>query len=302
LKLPFDNLALKGASLALAGLLWYVIAGEKTSEMGLTVAAELQNFPHDLELTGEAVNAVEVRLRASPGVIQRLGPGDVSARVDLAGVGEGEHIVHLTPESIRVPFGVRVVRVNPSTIAFNFERTQHKDVPVRPRLTGRPAAGFEVAEVQSTPAQVRLAGPRSRVAEVESAFTEAVSVEGARGVVSEQVNVGVDDALLRVLGGSRVLVTAQVREVTETRVLPGVAVVLRGGAGQARPARVDVTVSGPRGALQQVAPGQVQAWADLAQATGGAAPVMVELQGAPAGVVVKEWSPERVAVRPARRR
>jgi YbbR domain-containing protein len=301
-KLPFDNLALKAASLALAGLLWFVIAGEKTSEMGLTVAVELQNFPHDLELTGEAVNAVEVRLRASPGVIQRLGPGDVSARVDLAGVGEGEHIVHLTPESIRVPFGVRVVRVNPSTIAFNFERTQQKDVPVRARLTGRPAAGFEVAEVQSTPAQVRLSGPRSRVAEVESAFTEAVSVEGARGVVSEHVNVGVDDPLLRVQGGSRVLVTAQVREVTETRLLEGVEVQVRGGAGQARPPRVDVTLAGPRAALRLVDRKQVLAWADLRQAKGGAAEVTVELKGAPPGVVVKESAPERVVLRPVRRR
>jgi YbbR domain-containing protein len=300
-KLPFDNLALKAASLALAGLLWFVIAGEKTSEMGLTVAVELQSFPHDLELTGEPVNAVEVRLRGSPGVIQRLGPGDVSARVDLAGVGEGEHIVHLTPESIRVPFGVRVVRVNPSTIAFNFERTQQKDVPVRARLTGRPASGFEVAEVQSTPAQVRLSGPRSRVAEVESAFTEAVSVDGARGVVSEQVNVGVDDPLLRVQGGSRVLVTAQVREVTETRVVEGVEVEVRGGAGQPRPARVDVTLAGPRAALKQVDRRQVAAWADLRQATEGAAAVTVELRGAPAGVVVKETVPERVALRARRR-
>jgi YbbR domain-containing protein len=298
-KLPFDNLALKAASLALAGLLWYVIAGEKTSEMGLTVAVELQNFPHDLELTGEPVNAVEVRLRASPGVIQRLGPGDVSARVDLAGVGEGEHIVHLAPEQIRVPFGVRVVRVNPSTIAFNFERTQVKDVPVRPRLTGRPAAGFEVAEVQSTPAQVRLSGPRSRVAEVESAFTEPVSVEGARAVVSEPVNVGVDDPLLRVTGGSRVMVTAQVREVTETRVLPGVEVAVRGG-GQARPSRVEVTLSGPRGALQQVQREQVHAWAAPPARGARSAPVTVELEGAPAGVVVKEWTPESVAVRPRR--
>jgi YbbR domain-containing protein len=296
-KLPIDNLALKAASVGLASLLWYVIAGEKTSEMGLTVPVELQNFPRDLELAGEPVNAVEVRLRASPGIIQRIGPGDVSARVDLLGVGEGEHIVHLTGEAIRVPFGVQVVRVNPSTISLNFERTLQKTVPVRARLTGRPAAGFEVAEVGAQPAEVRLAGPKSRVQEVESAFTEPVSVEGASAPVTEHVSIGLEDPLLRVMNSSRVQVTAQVREATETRAFRGLELAVRGGAASVWPARVDVTLSGPISELQRVDRAQVKPYTDLGRASGVRAPVAVDLEGGHAGVTVKEWSPQQVTVR-----
>ncbi|HET8648136.1 MAG TPA: CdaR family protein, partial [Vicinamibacteria bacterium] len=278
-----------------------VIAGEKTSEMGLVVAVELQNFPHDLELTGEPVNAVEVRLRASPGIIQRITPGDVSARVDLAGVGEGEHIVHLSAESIRVPFGVRVVRVNPATLALNFERTLQKTVPVRARLMGRPAPGYEVAQVASRPGEVPVAGPKTRVQEVESAFTEPVSVEGASAAVTDEVNIGLDDPLLRVLGSPRVTVTAEVREAAATRSFPGVEVAVRGGAGSPQPARVDVVLAGPASILQRVDRSQVKAYVDLARAQAGAAPVAAEVEGGPAGVTVKSLAPDRVSVRPARR-
>jgi YbbR domain-containing protein len=208
--LILQNIPLKLTSLALATLLWFVIAGEKTSEMGLTVPVELKNFPKDLELTGDAVNAVEVRLRASPSIIQSLGPGDVSAHVDLTGVVEGEHIVNLTEASIRIPFGVKVVRINPSTLTLNLERTVQKTVPVRPRLLGRPATGYEVAEVTSTPPEVRVAGPKSRVQEVEGAFTEPVSVDAANRDVVEEVNLGVDDPLLRIQGSPRVRVTARI--------------------------------------------------------------------------------------------
>ena len=62
---PFDHLALKLASLALAMLLWFVIAGEKTSEMGVSIPIELQNFPKDLELTGEPVNRRQAASSAS---------------------------------------------------------------------------------------------------------------------------------------------------------------------------------------------------------------------------------------------
>ena len=156
------------------------------------------------------MNAVEVRLRASPSIIQSLGPGDVAAHVDLTGVQEGEHIVNLTGESIRIPFGVKVVRINPSTLTLNLERTVQKMVPVRPRLLGRPAAGHEVAEVTSAPPEVRVSGPKSRVAEVEGAFTEPVSVEAADTTVVENVNLGVDDPLLRIQGSPRVRVTARI--------------------------------------------------------------------------------------------
>ena len=208
--LLLQNMPLKLVSLALAALLWFVIAGEKSSEVGLSVPVELKNFPKDLELTGDAVNAVEVRLRASPSIIQSLGPQEVSAHVDLSGVGEGEHIVNLTEDSIRIPFGVKVVRINPSALTLTLERTLQKIVPVHPRLLGRPAPGHEVAEVTSSPPEVRVAGPKSRVQEAEGAFTEPVSVEKATATVVEDVNLGVDDPLLRIQGSPRVRVTARI--------------------------------------------------------------------------------------------
>lgn len=212
-----ENMTLKLLSLGLAIGLWFVIAGETTSEMGLQVALELQNFPRDMELTGDAVNAVEVRLRASPGILHGLNPGDVSARIDLRGAHEGERIVHLTPEAIRVPFGVKVVKISPAILTLNLEPTLQKTVPVRPRLLGRPAKGYEVGEITSEPAEVRISGPKSRVAEIESAFTEPISLDGARGPVTDLVNVGLEDPLLRLQGDPRVRVTATVKEIAGNR-------------------------------------------------------------------------------------
>src|SRR5438552_6418231 len=252
-----DNLPLKLASLALAVLLWFVIAGEKTSEMGLSVPVELQNFPKDLELTGDPVDTVEVRLRASPGIIQRLTPGDVSAHIDLVDAHEGERIVHLTPDSVRVPFGVTVVKVSPAIITLNLERTLQKTVPVRPRLLGRPAVGYEVSEVGAEPAEVRIAGPKSRVQEVESAFTEPVVVDGAETTVMEHVNIGLEDPLLRIQGSPRVRVSVRIRQVEQTRTFDGLPLEVRGGSFTARPPRVTVVLGGPASVLAQVEGGSV---------------------------------------------
>lgn len=293
-----ESLPLKVMSLAFAVMLWLLVAGERTSEMGLTVPVELQNFPRALELTGEPVNAVEVRLRASPGMIQRIVPGEVSAQVNLVGFGEGEHIVHLTEDSIRMPFGVKVVKISPAVLTFHLERTLRKMVPVQPRLLGRPADGYEVAEVTSQPAEVRVEGPTSRVDEVESAFTEPVSVDGATDTVVDDVTIGIADPLLRVLVTPRVKVTARIRERQATRTFRGLAVQVRGAGGTTRPDRVDVTVTGPASALPRLSAGDLSAFVDPAAAASGRAPVVVEIASGHAGIEVEECVPAAVNLRP----
>jgi len=297
-----QNLPLKIASLGLAVLLWFVIAGEKTSEMGLQVPVELQNFPRDLELTGDPVDKVEVRLRASPGVMQQLGPSEVSAQIDLAGAGEGERIVHLTADAIRVPFGVTVVRITPAIITLNFERTLQKVLPVRPRVLGRPAPGHEVAEVVSEPSEIRVSGPKSRVMEVESAFTEAISVDGAQTAVVDDVNIGLEDPVLRIQGSPRVRVTARVREAQEKRTFESLVVSPRGGAASVQPQAVRVVVRGPSGVIKRLRPGDLRPFVELSG--GGAAPrrapVAVEIAPGNAGATIVEVVPPEVTLRPLR--
>jgi hypothetical protein len=293
-----ENLPLKAASLALAVLLWFVIAGEKTSERGISVPLELQNFPKDLELTGDPVNSVEVRLRASPGIIHALRLGEISAQINLTGAGEGERIIPLTPEAIRVPFGVRVVKITPASITLNLERTIEKAVPIRPRLLGRPAPGYEVGEVSSDPPEIHIAGPKSRVQEVESAFTEPVSVEGAQAPVTEAVNIGLEDPLLRVQGASRVRVSARVEEVREKRTFEGLAVATRGGQGQVRPSVVRVVLTGKAADLRELGAGDIRPYVELGAGAGPQRlPVAVELGSGHPGVTVLKTEPPEVTVR-----
>ena len=102
---------LKLLSLALAVMLWMVVAGEETVERGLRVPLELQQFPAGLELQGEAPST---RRRARARRFRRArprSPGRHRGRARPAhGASAGRRLFQLTPEQVRVPFGVRSSR------------------------------------------------------------------------------------------------------------------------------------------------------------------------------------------------
>jgi YbbR domain-containing protein len=295
----FENPGLKVVSLLISLVLWFLVAGEKTSEIGLTVPVELQNMPTDLEVVGEAANTVEVRLRATPAIVRQLDHEDVSVRIDLKGVEKGEHFFHLTETLVRRPFGVTVVKLSPASLTLNLEQTLEREVPIAGRIVGTPDPAFEVSEILAEPSAVRLAGPRSRIVALKSVFTEAVSVDARKDTVSKDVNIGIGDPLVRIQGSSRVKVTVRIRERHQTRTFARLQLEVRGGPARVRPSFVEVSVEGPRSVVSRVAPEALQPYADVSGAVPGA-PVPVAVQVAPGlpGLAIQRVEPREVRVMP----
>lgn len=211
MRAPLENLLLRIVSLVLAVTLWLVIAGDRSSELAVTAPLEFRNFPADLELTGETPRAVEVWIRASPGIMQRLDTRDIHAQVDLAGAKAGKRVVHLTGTAIRVPFGVDVVKIIPSSFPVVLDRTGQKVLPVRPALSGRPADGYAVESVASQPDSVTVKGPEEVLRRMESVSTEPLSVEGAQIKVTGDASVALSDPAVQLLGDPRVRVVVAVK-------------------------------------------------------------------------------------------
>lgn len=265
---PFRHVGLKVVSVALAVALWMAVSGEEIVERGLRVPLELQQFPPGLELAGEAPTLVDVRVRGASGTLSQVGSGDIVAVLNLHPAGSGRRLFQLTPENVRVPFGVEVTQVTPSSIAMVFEKSATRLLPVVPEIEGTPAPGFLAGAVTTDPAMVEVTGPESAVARATEAITEAVSLSGARAYVAETVTVGLLDPLLRLKNPRPATVRVEVLPAPYERRVDDQPVHLRNlGAAlsaQALPPTVDVVLRGSREGLGRIEPGNVAAFIDLA--------------------------------------
>ncbi len=85
---------------------------------------------------------------------------------------------YLEPEAVRLPAGVRAVRIVPDTIQLQWDRKAVVRRPVHPQLRGVPLEGFEAHVVRVEPAQVTLAGPLGRLGPLQQVRTETIDVRG----------------------------------------------------------------------------------------------------------------------------
>jgi YbbR domain-containing protein len=205
------NWLLKIVSLVLATMLWMAVANEASSEIGLEVPLEYRNIPPQLEITGDMTNTVQVRLRGSSNVIKDITAKDVSTIIDLGKMGRGEKIVPLSPQNVQAPFGAEVIRVNPSSVRFNLERTITKTIPIVPTFSGQPTDGYEIGKVVINPSAVEIEGPESRVNAITSIATVPIRLERKQTHIEQTADLDVPDPQIRLQHPSPVSIRVEVR-------------------------------------------------------------------------------------------
>ena len=110
------NWVLKLTALALSFLIWATYTTEPNAEVGNYVPLEFRNIPEGLEISSDVPVQTIVRVRGRSTLLRGLSPADLELTVDLRGAHNGETWIHFSPSDVVVPFGVSVVRINPSEV------------------------------------------------------------------------------------------------------------------------------------------------------------------------------------------
>jgi YbbR domain-containing protein len=290
---PFRHLGLKFLAIALATLLWLTVAGDQAVERGMRVPLEFRNKPPDLEVVGDPPTMVDVRLSGSSTRLSRMDPGEIVAVLDLTSARTGVRLFNLNTAAVRLPYGVEVSQIVPSTIWLELEKSAKRTVNIVPALEGEPAPGFVVGRVLPDPPTVQIVGPESRVSQVGGATTEPISVEGRSESVRDTVNVGVADSGLRLVEAKEVTVDVEIVPAPVERAIDSVPIRWRNLAPRRtailRPTLIRVTVRGRREAIENLRGDDIEVFVDLDGLGTGRYNLQVRVEPAQAfGVIATE--------------
>jgi len=260
--------SLKVASLVLAVFLWALVRSEEKPVQAFTVPLEIDGVARDLALAGDVPDNVSVRVRAPDTTLKNLSPGRFHARLRLDTERAGEVTLLLGPDNIRAPLGVEVLHVEPAQVSLRLDRRVTREIPIVPRIKGRPAQGYESDGYTLTPDKVQVEGPEGAVGKVREAVTQEVDISGRRESFETMVGVAPDRGGARLAGASNALLRVNIREQRVTRRFDGIALTPNLSPGvdyrvRFAPTTISVVLEGTRGSLDALRPGNLKALLDL---------------------------------------
>lgn len=161
--LVFSNFGTKVVSVIIAVVLWGIVLGSRSVEVVKEVPLEVITSP-DLVPSNEIPDKVAFRLAGPKAFVRTiLDRRDDPIQVNLSNSKPTVVTYRFFPDSIRVPIGVKILSINPTSILVKLERLKRRDVPVKVDLHGVPPEGFRVLSVEVHPKVVKIRGAESRV-------------------------------------------------------------------------------------------------------------------------------------------
>ncbi|HEY9141319.1 MAG TPA: CdaR family protein [Bryobacteraceae bacterium] len=208
-RLVSQNFWWKVLSLAIAILIWVVVASEPEVSTFITARLEYKNLAGNLELSSDPVTQIVLELRGPSGELRGLGDGGQhpAAVLDMSNAAPGERTFPIDAANVRLARGVHIVRAIPSQVRLTFEPHMERSVPVVVRFRGEFHDHYRVASAEVEPAQLTILGPQSHVAGVNSVVTDRVDVSSLTATGRFQVHAFAGDPFVRFRSRPTVTVT-----------------------------------------------------------------------------------------------
>ena len=256
--------SLKLVAIAITLVLWMAVTSQNKPET-IRTGARL-NFirPPDLDISNDPPKGVDVFLTGSRSKLSNISTPDLVATVDLTDHRTGDRVVRLSLDRVKMtlPPGVVIESFQPSTIPIRLEPRVARQLEIEVKLEGKVAEGYEVYDVKPTQPTVKVRGPASRIELLQSAPTEAISIDGKKETfTASRVAIDIPDQKIDLLD-ENVDVLVEIGERSAEKSFSGVPALSNTGAG-INPRTASVILSGPSSLINQLQREEVKVVVDV---------------------------------------
>jgi YbbR domain-containing protein len=289
------NRLLKFLSLLLAIAFWFAVSGEERTETTLNMSLDMVGLNHSLMVTSEVPPSIQVRVVGSRSIVNNLSQSRLTQTLDLGGYKSGRHTFSLGPNSLSLPRGVEVVRIQPNPITLTLAATITRTLPVKPVLENNPAEGYELVSAHIRPAQVTVRGPAPDLAELQFISTLPIDVSFLKEPTVIATDLDFKNLHLTLKDPVPILADIQIGPKTVTQTFSGLPVLTEPQAGRVSPSQVALTITGPWPLVHNLKAEDLKARVDTRNLTPGRHRLTVSVD-LPPGVSLVRSRPASVMV------
>jgi YbbR domain-containing protein len=246
------NWLLKLISLTLAIMLWYFVVGEDQVDINIQVPVEIINLPADLTISNQYKEDIEVAVRGPRSMIQELRSRNITRPVDLANAQPGTVVIKNDENSIPLPRGITIQRLQPTNITLLLDELLQKRFSITPVTEGEPASGYALQQIYLDPDHLSISGPRSILEKSAELNTYVIDISNLKRSTTLQVHLSLEPDFFDLIGETVVSARIEVQEKMTEQTVTNIPVNVRDSASPVlvEPDTVSVTARIPENLIK----------------------------------------------------
>jgi len=172
-----NNWQYRFLALGLAFLAWYLVSGREKVEIWVDVPLEIINLPPDYLITRGMLNKIQVRIRGTKALLERVEEKKISYTLDLSDVRKGSNVLVLSPKNLTFPGPLEVVEVIPSRLELMIDELVIKEVPVVVKWQSKITRYFKLTSAQAQPETIIIKGPSTLLENIKDIKTKPIVIK-----------------------------------------------------------------------------------------------------------------------------
>jgi len=170
----FDNLLPKVFLLLGVCVFWALVTTRQGQITTVTAPVRLHGIPENLILLRTLPEELNVQIKSLSSLTPPPSKLDLSAEIDASEVKEGQTTIRVRNSDFKLPSGITITAVLPSSVRISVERKLRKSVPVKVALQGAMPPPLTSWKVVSEPAVVEIEGPASQISQIDNVATDYI--------------------------------------------------------------------------------------------------------------------------------
>lgn len=202
---------MKLISLLFAIVLWYFVSSEDRVDMNIQIPVEIVNLPRDLVISNEYKNTLDVTVSGPRGLIRKITQG-ITRSIDLSKATPGNTVIANEAESIYMPSGISVLRINPTHITLVLDRLIKKELPIKANTEGKLPEEYELASITIQPESLDLSGPQDILGGETLLETVPIDLTDVTTSTSKQVALDLKPEVADLIGDPMVSAKIEIKD------------------------------------------------------------------------------------------
>ena len=192
-------------------------AAQNSAEASIKIPVRGVNIAPGLIMTGPSVQGIEIKVAGSAERMQTLQQTRLTYELDLSGLDNGIHTIPITPDQIKLPVGISIVKLNTPTITIRIDREIKKELPIVVFMQGEAAPGFYVTTASATPYKATLRGPQYLLDDIQHITTNPIDIDGASESFKKEITLDLAESITVVFPEDPILAHINIVEKMITR-------------------------------------------------------------------------------------